>query len=255
MEEKQHPVNVFVRHIHNILYTLFGLIVALDKKQFFRHTGEQFIIEVQRIYQRFFKDRAIYYSASLIHEQGPKSKTKWDFKLKEVYLIALMDFAFNDSPSEAYLHRICLADEATGKVFYDKLGYIFIEIPKFNKGVKELGTGLDRWLYVLKNMANLKKIPVILNKRIFEKLFTIAAVSKLTKEEYMQYEKSLMAKWDEYAILKTATDEAFEKGRLEASERTVTNLIEKMGLSDQQAADIAGVTVAFVKNIRRELKK
>jgi hypothetical protein len=51
-------------------------------------------------------------------------------------------------------------------------------------------------------MANLKKIPVILNKRIFEKLFTIAEVSKLTKEEYMQYEKSLMAKWDEYAVLK-----------------------------------------------------
>lgn len=33
--------------------------------------GEQFIIEVQRIHQQYFKDRAVYYSSRLIHDQAP----------------------------------------------------------------------------------------------------------------------------------------------------------------------------------------
>jgi len=140
--------------------------------------GELFIIEIQRIYQHFFKDRAIYYTSTLIHDQGPKGKAKWDFKLQEVYLIALMDFGFQDSQPEVYLHKVHLCDEITGKVFYDKLGYIFIEIPKFLKEEKDLENDLDRWLYILKNMSSLKKIPVFLTKRIFAKIFTIAEVSK-----------------------------------------------------------------------------
>lgn len=34
--------------------------------------GEQFIIEVQRIRQQYFKDRAVYYSSRLIHDQAPQ---------------------------------------------------------------------------------------------------------------------------------------------------------------------------------------
>jgi hypothetical protein len=38
----------------------------------------------------------------------------------------------------------------------------------------ELETDLDKWLYVLKNMSQMDKIPVYLRKPIFEKLFSIA---------------------------------------------------------------------------------
>ena len=52
-------------------------------------SGEQFIIEVQRIHQQYFKDRAVYYSSRLIHDQAPQGD-KWDYSLKEVYFIGLM---------------------------------------------------------------------------------------------------------------------------------------------------------------------
>ena len=166
-----------------------------------------------------------------------------------------MDFGFDDSNPEGYLHRVQLADEATGNIFYEKLGYIFIEIPKLNKAFSDLNTGLDHWLYVLKNLNSLKTIPVFLHHRIFQKLFNIAEVSKLSKEEYMKYEKSLMAKWDEYAILKTAREEGIEKGVEKKGHEVVKNLILKMGLTDAQAADIAEVSPSFVKKVRRGLKK
>jgi hypothetical protein len=54
---------------------------------------------------------------------------------------------------------------------------------KFVKTDGELETDLDKWLYVLKNMSRIDKIPAYLRKPIFEKLFSIAEYSNLTKEE------------------------------------------------------------------------
>jgi predicted transposase/invertase (TIGR01784 family) len=41
--------------------------------------GETFIIEMQRADQQFFTDRAVYYTATKLHEQGPKGKKNWNF--------------------------------------------------------------------------------------------------------------------------------------------------------------------------------
>ena len=220
--------------------------------------GDIFIIEIQRLYQAFFKDRAIYYTSTLIHEQGPKGNARWDFKLKEIYLLALMDFNFEDSEPENYLHYIHLADANTGKPFYEKLGYVFIELPKFTKQESALKTDLDKWLFILKNMSKLQKIPVFLVKRVFEKLFAIAEISKLTKEDYMQYEKSLMAKWDEYAIIKTAEEKGLEKGIEKGAEtkgiKVVKNLLSAGTFTETQIANLADVSVNFVKKVKKTLQ-
>jgi flagellar biosynthesis/type III secretory pathway protein FliH len=120
-------------------------------------------------------------------------------------------------------------------------------------------------------MGKLKKIPVFLHKKIFQKLFQIAEVANLKKEEYMAYEKNLMDKWTEYSVLKTAEDRGLERGlergREEGIEKgmeqgiekgredVVKYLIIKLGLNDEQAANVAGVPVATVKKIRASLRK
>ena len=43
-----------------------------------------------------------------------------------------------------------LTDLTTGKVFYKKLVYLYLEMPKFNKKEDELVTMYDKWLFVLK---------------------------------------------------------------------------------------------------------
>jgi hypothetical protein len=71
--------------------------------------GEQFIIEVQRSKQDNFKKRAIFYTSRLISEQAPRGKrSAWDYAVREVYLVALLDgFSLEDMPPAAYtlLHR------------------------------------------------------------------------------------------------------------------------------------------------------
>lgn len=76
-------------------------------------------------------------------------------------------------------------------ILNDKLGYTYIELRKFVKGGDELETELDKWLYILKNISRMDKLPVYLRKPVFEKLFNIAEYTNLTKEEKNMYDSKL----------------------------------------------------------------
>ncbi len=83
--------------------------------------GDRFIVEIQKSTQKFFKDRALYYSTFPIADQGKAGD--WDFELKAVYTVAILDFVFDDdkNDSEKYRYDVKLTDIETSKVFYDKL--------------------------------------------------------------------------------------------------------------------------------------
>ncbi len=69
----------------------------------------------------------------------------------------------------------------------------------------------------------------------------------------MLYQRDLKAKWNEYANLTTAKNEGVRKGAEDKSFDVVKNLLLKMNLSDEQAAEIAEVPVDFVKKVRKIL--
>lgn len=54
---------------------------------------------------------------------------------------------------------------------------------------------------------------------------------------------------------KAVMEKGIEKGLEEGKAKEVSNLISKLGLSDNQIAEVAEVPVAFVKKIRISLKK
>ncbi|SHG20396.1 Rpn family recombination-promoting nuclease/putative transposase [Pedobacter caeni] len=198
--------------------------------------GDQFIIEMQRREQECFHDRCIFYLSRLISEQLPKGTPNWDTKLKEVYLIAILEFKLKDQDHDRYLHDIALMNKDTGEVFYDRLGFKFLELPNFDKGGNELESDLDKWLYILKNMSQMDKIPLYLNKGIFQKLFKIAEVSKLTEEQRKVYESNLKAKRDYMATIEFARKEGMEEARIEGVEEgRQKGLQEGMERGDQKA--------------------
>ena len=155
--------------------------------------GEQFIVEMQKAEQKFFKDRTVYYSTFPIQEQARNRDKFWDFELKAVYTIGILDFVFEESEPDKYRHDVKLTEQETYKVFYDKLNYIYLEMPKFEKTEKELETHFDKWMYVLKNLPKLDRVPHKLKEEIFLKLFETAEISKLNPDEYKQYEASVNA--------------------------------------------------------------
>ena len=112
---------------------------------------------------------------------------------------------------DEYLNSIKLKNQ-NNKVFYDKLSFIFIELPKYNKQEDELETHFDKWLYFLKNLDSFNQIPDILREDIFEEAFKVAEIAKFTKEELLEYEESLKIYRDNINVIETAKMEGREEG-------------------------------------------
>lgn len=177
--------------------------------------GEQFIVEIQKAEQKFFKDRTIFYSTFPIQEQARNKDRFWNFELKAIYTIGILDFEFEESDKDKYRHDVKLTEQETKNVFYDKLNYIYLEMPKFHKTEKELETRFDKWMFVLKNLPKLDRVPVKLKESIFLKLFETAEISKLKPDEYKQYEASVNAYRDIFNIKNTYLEKGKIEGRIE----------------------------------------
>ena len=62
-----------------------------------------------------------------------ESETGWSFELKAVYCIAILDFVLDDrSDNPKFAHTVQLRNDDC-RMFYDKLTFIFLEIPKLNQ--------------------------------------------------------------------------------------------------------------------------
>jgi predicted transposase/invertase (TIGR01784 family) len=245
------------KHIVNLVYNknehhgdlrdegvaIFDLLCTGDK-------GEHFLIEIQRAKQGYFKERALFYTSRLISDQAPKGKRNaWAYNIAEVYFIALLeDFTLDDSHEDKYLHDICLCNRDTGEIFYDKLGYTYIELAKFVKEGIDLNTDLDKWLYVLKNMSQMDKIPVYLRKPIFEKLFSIAAYINLTKEEKTMYDNSLKYKWDNKNVLDYAVSTAKAEGEHKKA-LDIARELKKEGLANDFIAKTTKLSIEEIEKL------
>lgn len=216
--------------------------------------GEKFIVELQKTKQNFFKDRSIYYSTFPIREQAQKAD--WNYELKSVYTIGILDFVFDSDKNERdkYRYNVKLTELETKKVFYDKLTFIYLEMPKFNKTIDELTTRFEKWLYVIRNLNKLERIPDKLRESIFEKLFASAEIAKFTPEEVRSYEDSLKYYRDLKNSLDTAREEGviegMEKGMEKGIEKVVLNAI-KMGKSITEIIDLTGLTNQQIENIKK----
>ena len=211
--------------------------------------GEKFIVELQKAKQNYFKDRTIYYSTFPIQEQAEKGE--WNFKLKAVYCVGILDFTFDDYENELekseVVHTIKLKNQ-NGKTFYDKLTYIYLEMPNFKLSVTELNSRLDKWLYFIKHLEDFQTIPTIFADQIFTQAFEKAELAKFGEAELNSYERSLKIFRDnkntyDYAI-ETATkiglEQGLEQGKIEiakvmkAEGETVEKIIRFTGLTTKQ---------------------
>jgi len=182
---------------------IFDLYCENDK-------GEQFIVELQRAKQEFFKERSIFYASRAIQTQSKRGK--WDYNWQAVYTIAIMDFEFAGMGHQNVKSDVILYDKESQKQFSDKLRFIYLEMPKFNKTEDELENNYDKWLYLLKNISELDEIPARLQRFMFQKIFNLAEITNYAPQDRLRYEESLKEYRDYYNTIATAEKEAQEKG-------------------------------------------
>lgn len=204
--------------------------------------GSRFIVEMQKAEQAFFKDRSIYYSTYAIREQAPKGE--WDYHLEDVYTVGVLNFTFpaDEYPADSYRHEIKLKDVADNHIFYDKLTFVYLEMPKFNKTEDELVTMFDKWMYVLRNLSRLLDRPKALQDRVFKKVFEQAEIAKFTEAERRMYVESRKDMWDNYSVMKTARDKGRAEGRAEGEKQKSIEIASQLKLMGMSAEDIAKAT-------------
>ncbi|MCU0353085.1 MAG: Rpn family recombination-promoting nuclease/putative transposase [Cytophagales bacterium] len=225
-------------------------------------SGDKFIVEMQKAKQNFFKDRTVFYSTFPIREQAEAGD--WNFELKAVYCVAILDFVFDDhSDTPKFVHNVRLKDDNC-KVFYDKLTFIFLEMPKFRKTESELETDFDKWLYFLKNLEKFDEIPARLRNRIFEKAFAIAEIARFNPAQMDAYETSLKYYRDLKNVIDTAEQEGreigFQTGIKEGIEqgikegikegiKLVARQMRQNGVSDEDILKNTGLTPDEISNL------
>ena len=179
-------------------------------------------VEMQRGEQQFFKDRSVYYATFPIREQSQRGK--WDYELKAVYIIGILNFTFNDTDGDYFHHEVKLVDLYTHKVFYDRLTFIYLEMPKFNKKEDELESMFDKWLFVL---SSLFERPRALQNRVFDRLFEAAEIAKFNPKELGEYWESLKNFRDWYSVMSTQLKKGREEGLKEGIEKGLKKGLEQ----------------------------
>jgi len=114
---------------------------------------------------------------------------------------------YRHSKLELVLHVVELKNQK-GEIFYDKLKFVYIELPKFVKKEEEINSHFDKWLYVFTHLSKLQDRPKQLQDRIFTKLFESAEIAKFSPKEREAYEESLKY----YRDLKNVVDTSREEG-------------------------------------------
>ena len=160
---------------------------------------------------------------------------------------------------------VALREKFSDSIFSDKLRFIYLSLPFFDKSEEECETGFEKWIYVLKYMEVLERLPFTAQKKIFDHLAKLADVRCLSSEEQEKYDESIKAVDDYYSGLYGSYVEGEEKGiakgiakgRAEARAEgelskglTIACNLLSMGMSWSQIMQATGLTEEELKPLQ-----
>lgn len=196
-------------------------------------SGERIIVEMQKAKVNFFKDRSLFYATFPIREQAKRGE--WDFRLTPIYMIAILDFQYDEQEEkQKFLRSVKLKDQ-DGDIFFDKLTFKFLQMPLFSKTEHELQSHFDKWIYFLKKLESFDEIPTILKEPIFEKAFEVAEIANMSPQQFELYQESLMTYIEVKEVVKTAELDGVKKVARELKDDGVS--VEKIMKYTNLSAD------------------
>ena len=138
--------------------------------------------------------------------------------------------------------------------FACKLGKIrlFLSEESWKKDETSCETDFERWIYILKNMDTLQRMPFKLRKAVFQRLEDIVDIASLSKEDRIKYDESIKTYRDNlvteaYALQKGRTEGRAE-GFLEANLRNARAMKAK-GLPMELIAEITGLSAQEINDL------
>lgn len=237
--DKEQPADY--RDDRSLIYDIFCLT----------DTGEKIIVEMQNKEQPHFADRCLYYYSQAVSRQGERG-ADWDYQIDAVYLVAFVNFNM-EGLANNFRTDVVLMNKQRGIPFSDKERFIFLQLPVFKKEADECRDDFERWIYVLKNMEILDRMPWAAKDSVFHRLAEIGEVSNMTKDERLKYDAALRHYRDTLNVMRSAEDkgrqQGLTEGRQQANIQTAKNLLT-MGLSVDQIAKATGLNYEEIMKLQ-----
>jgi len=212
--------------------------------------GEEFIVEMQKRDLYDFTKRSLYYTSKAYVEQLDVSQNY--NTLKKVYFIGILNF--NMLENKEYISRHLILNKDTLSHDLKDFEFTFIELNKFTKGLDDLETILDKWMFFLKNATTLDFIPKQYEEiPEFNEAFLIATRYKWNKEDMRVYDWVAMKERDEENALRKARDTALARGIAEGIEQGKIRIAKNaiiQGLKNEMIVLITGLTEETIENLR-----
>ena len=151
---------------------------------------------------------------------------------------------------------VALREKSSDTIFSDKLRFIYLSLPFFNKSEEECESGFEKWIYVLKYLEVLERLPFTAQKKIFNHLAKLADVRCLSSEEQEKYDESIKAVDDYYSGLYgfyvEGEEKGIAKGRAEgelSKSLTIARNLLAMGMSLPQIVKATGLNEEQLKQL------
>ena len=220
-------------------------------------SGARIIVEIQRRKQPFYPERALYYSTFQIQRQVEAGADNYDFL--PVYVINILNFKMDNHKDCTEVRTIYrLYEECSHRLLTDRVTFIFIELPKFQKSINELdGNILEGMYFCFKNMSILEEQPKVLKHHIFNKIFNVSELYNMDQITRDKVIHKMTTERDLRNQMAYARQEAIEEGLAEGrAEGRAKGLAEGRaeGLAEGRAEGLAeGTRLAVIKMLESGL--
>ena len=184
------------------------------------------------------------------------SETAILYQFVPVYVVCIMNFMPKEHEVTKFRTDVALREKSSDSIFSDKLRFIYLSLPFFDKSEEECETGFEKWIYVLKYMEVLERLPFTAQKKIFDHLAKLADVRCLSSEEQEKYDESIKAADDYYGVLMSyymnGIDEGVAKGEARGSHHKSLEIAKKMmakGMDENTIMEITGLTQEEIRKL------
>ena len=184
------------------------------------------------------------------------SETAILYQSVPVYVVCIMNFMPKEHEVTKFRTDVALREKSSDSIFSDKLRFIYLSLPFFDKSEEECETGIEKLISVLKYMEVLERLPFTAQKKIFDYLAKLADVRFLSSEEREKYDESIKAVDDYYGVLMSyymnGIDEGVAKGKARGSHHKSLEIAKKMmakGMDENTIMEITGLTQEEIRKL------
>lgn len=147
--------------------------------------GERFILEMQVRFQDFYMERTLYYICRSVTGQLKKGGHYSDIRPVYGVFLTAKDPLYDGID---YIRDYQWVNVRDMDDRYCGIRQIFIDLGKFDKRESECRTRLEEWIYILKHMGNMNKMPFKDREEMFRYLEEYAEKSNMTPDERLVYD-------------------------------------------------------------------